>query len=291
MTGQVEYKPLLTIEETPAGEGADPPPAPPAKTVTVDGTPLKVEPEINNLEGVLSTLQKYQKFGNVKDIEKAIEASRKLTALNEAVTADGFDLETLPDQLKQITAKSKTEEALEAELSKRYESRIQLAALEHQKKVTDLENRLNTVTQSLTDRLQSDAVRPHFMANAKPEAQREWTAYWNDIKQHIVFDPENPGKIERLLDAKGEPLVVTVNGETRTGNLDDLFTGFIAGEYGTRIGYAMLPINGSRGGGSISPATNSRSSISSADLGKLPPAQLREMKSKVASGEVRVIQA
>ncbi len=257
--------------------------------VEVNGEPLPVEKEVNNLDGVLSTLQKYQKFGNLKEIEKAVEASQQLTALSAALQEDGFELATLPSKLKEITARSAKEEALEKELTERYEARIKLKDTEHHQALTAAEKRAAQAEQSLLNRKRSDQVRPLFAANAKEGASQEWGLYWEQISKYVEFE-EGTDKIAKILKPNGDQAFVTVNNETKEATLTDLFAGIVQGDYGFTLANAMRPISSSTGGGLVNPATGTAATIKQSDLANLPPAELATVKQKLKRGEIRVIQ-
>ena len=255
--------------------------------ITPDSTPAsKEDEEIQNPQGVLNTLRKFQQYGTLNDIQRMVADSKRLKALETAISAEGADLTTLPETLKQI----KESEAKQTEFKEQYEAQLAIAKAEFDKQLAEVNKRASDARQELLDERRSAKIQPFYNANAKPEAQGAWESYWLEVQPYIQFE-ENGTDIKAILGPDKKPMYINKEGEdVRPAGIEDLFNAFVEGKYGFFAQAALKPISAATGGGILNPAsTPGLKRIKRSDLGKLSPTELAAAKTKIKSGELTVV--
>ena len=279
---------INTVEPDPANEGEEggggstpDSPITPAPTPANGGNE-----EIQNPQGVLNTLRKFQQYGSLADLQKMAAAAKRFEALEAAISAEGADLTTLPETLKQM----RESEAKQTEFKEQYEAQLAIAKAEFDKQLAEVNKRASDARQELLDERRSAKIQPFYNANAKPEALGEWGSYWPQVQSYIQFE-ESGTDIKGILGPDMKPMYINKEGEdVRPAGIEDLFNAFVEGKYGFFAQAALKPISAATGGGILNPAsTPGLNRIKRSDLGKLSPVELAAAKAKIKSGELTVV--
>ena len=246
----------------------------------------KPDEEIQNPQGVLNTLRKFQQYGSLNDIQKMAASAKRLEALEAAISAEGADLSKLPETLKQM----REAETKQTEFKEQYEAQLAIAKAEFDQQLAEANKRASDTRQELLDERRSAKIQPFYNANAKPEALGEWGSYWAQVQPYIQFE-ENGTDIKGILGPDMKPMYINKEGEdVRPAKIEDLFNAFVEGKYGFFAQAALKPISAATGGGILNPAsTPGLNRIKRSDLGKLSPTELAAAKAKIKSGELTVV--
>lgn len=242
--------------------------------------------EIQNPQGVLNTLRKFQQFGSLTDLQKMAAAAKQFEALEATISAEGTDLSSLPTMLQQM----KESEAKQSEFKEQYDAQLSITKAEFEKQLAEVNKRASDARQELLNERRSAKIQPFFNANAKPEALGEWSQYWTQIQPYVQFEDNGVG-IKGVLGPDGKPMYINKEGEdVRPAGIEDLFNAFVEGKYGFFAQAALKPFSAATGGGILNPSsTPGLNRIKQTDLGRLGPKELEAVKAKIRSGEVTVV--
>lgn len=250
---------------------------------TTDASQQQSDETIINPEGLKSALDKYKKLGSLEQIERMQLQAKQFEALSGAVTEEGFDVSSLPTLISQMKANDEKDQ----ELEERYKAQMQIKDSEHAQVISQKDKTILDLKSELTDKNQADLIAPYFNANAKPEAVKEWSKFWPEIKPYVVFDADDQGRqtVKGVLDPSGQPMWVNETGkDARPGTVTDLFDGMIENKYGFILGAAMKPVSAAMGGGSINPATNLADGVvrvgAETNVGSLTPVQQQAIRER-----------
>jgi len=186
----------------------------------------------------------------------------------------------------------KEKEAKDKEVAEQYQAKLQLLENDYRKQLAESERRAIEAENGRLNDQRAQSVFPIFNANALPDAISEWQepgGYWEKISKYIEFK-ENGTDIKQILGPDLRALYISEPGkETREADLTDLIAGCVDGKYGFSLKQAMKPVSMATGGGIVNPSRGGANTISSRQLGSKTPAQLKEIKNKVANGELRIV--